>query len=143
MRDDKDTMADGRDNYNAHDFLQVKSFLANSWVEVPDRTSASRVLRSRFVMRGAVSGTDHHTSESERKAVPNNIPESSKQGTKEQEETEEKDDGEEDKRLDGKGGRHNENAEQMKKRQRDAGESIIASAAYASNPFPSSITAMN
>lgn len=41
-------MYDG--SYKPQDFLQVKSFLRNSWVEVPDRESESRIMRPRFVM---------------------------------------------------------------------------------------------
>ncbi|KAK1953533.1 ankyrin [Colletotrichum sublineola] len=33
-------------------FNQVKSFFKGSWIEVPDKTSASRMMRPRFVSRG-------------------------------------------------------------------------------------------
>lgn len=142
MKEEKDTTDEGRDKYNAHDFLQIKSFLANSWVEVPDRTSASRILRPRFVMRSAVKPTYHKKDDSEREAVPENIPEKSEQGTEGRKETEEKD-GEKDMRLGVEWGRHDEHAEQMHKSPRDARNFIIATAAYVSKPLPSLSTFIN
>lgn len=36
-------------------FNQAKSFFKDSWIEIPDKSSASRMMRPRFVSRDAVS----------------------------------------------------------------------------------------
>lgn len=133
MKEEKDDTEEGFDKYDAHDFLQIKSFLANSWVELPDRTSASRILRPRFVMRSV--------DETDRKAGSDETPSSLDQGTKYQKEIGEKD-GEEDERLGGKAGTHDEHTDQ-KRSESDAGKFVNASAAYASKSFPFSIITMN
>lgn len=58
-------MHDGR--YTPQDFLQIKSFLRNSWVEVPDRTSKSRMMRPRFVMTDSVKDVDNGENETDKK----------------------------------------------------------------------------
>ncbi len=45
-------MRDNPDNpYNPDNFQGVASFLRGSWIEVPDRTSTSRFMRPRYVVR--------------------------------------------------------------------------------------------
>lgn len=51
-----------KEGYNASQFRQVKAFLNASWVEVPDKTSESRIMRPRFVTRDHVQEVDDETS---------------------------------------------------------------------------------
>lgn len=86
--------------------------------------------------------TGHRKNDTERNPVTDNIPEKSEQGAEEQKERGEKD-GEKDMRLGVEGEWHDEHAEQMHKSQKDAGNSIIASAAYVSKPLTSLIIFIN
>lgn len=51
-----------KEGYNASQFRQVKAFLKASWVEVPDTTSESRIMRPRFATRARVQEIDDETS---------------------------------------------------------------------------------
>jgi DNA mismatch repair ATPase MutL len=39
------------EKHTAHIFNQINSFLRDSWFEIPDRTSPSRIMRPQFIKR--------------------------------------------------------------------------------------------
>lgn len=50
------------EGHNADDFHRVSSFLRDTWFEIPDRTSASRIMRPQFIRRNR-NGFTHRTEE--------------------------------------------------------------------------------
>lgn len=51
-----------KEGYSSSQFRQVKAFLKASWVEVPDKTSESRIMRPRFATRDHIQEADDETS---------------------------------------------------------------------------------
>lgn len=51
------------EGYNASQFRQVKAFLKASWVQVPDKTSESRIMRPRFAIKDHVPEADDEPSQ--------------------------------------------------------------------------------
>ncbi|KAG6368369.1 hypothetical protein INS49_002574 [Diaporthe citri] len=52
-----------KEGYNAGQFRQVKAFLKASWVQVPDKTSESRIMRPRFAIKDHVPEADDETNQ--------------------------------------------------------------------------------
>ncbi|KAF4436096.1 ankyrin [Fusarium acutatum] len=53
------------ERYRTRDYYKVKSFFRDSWVEVPDKESRSRMMRPRSVIRSMEESTDLQSKEEE------------------------------------------------------------------------------
>lgn len=124
------------EKYDVSQFRQVKSFFRDSWVEVPDRISESRIMRPRFVMRDPEKDADEEEDKTDKKEASSSMTKKGDSKRNEKGKGGKERTGKE--QVDGEEEKPGETKEEMKQEgEKKAQDFIAASAIYVSKHFSS------